>query len=136
MLLRFRTIFPVLLAYMLSCGCAKQVHLDPQRLAQSGVADARIELNYNRNDAITLKLSHAPAPESINPAGTCYVLWVATPDRRYVINVGRIRVEKGKAQITTSTPLHRFVLLITAETSGEVMTPSHDLLFESKEIIW
>jgi hypothetical protein len=62
---------------------------------------------------------------------------VATPDRQHVINVGQLRVDKGnRADITTVTPLRRFILFITAETSGEVMTPGPDILFETKEINW
>ena len=121
---------------MCGFGCAKQVRLNPLPLAQSGTANARIELTYNRNDAILLKLSHVPDPAALNPKYTCYVAWVATPDQRYVINVGRLRVEKGKAEISTLTPLRKFTILITAETSGDVMSPGPDILFQSNEINW
>ncbi|MBI2816946.1 MAG: hypothetical protein HYX72_08395 [Acidobacteria bacterium] len=117
-------------------GCAKKVRLNPTPLAQSGTADARVELTYNRNDAILLKLSRLPQPASVNPKYTCYVVWVATPDRRYVINVGQLRAEQGKAEINTLTPLRKFTLMVTAESTGDVMTPGPDILFQSNEINW
>ncbi len=121
---------------LFGAGCAKRVRFNPLPLARSGTADARIELTYNRNDTIIVKLSKVPDPSVLNDQYTCYVLWVATPDRRHVINAGQLRVENSKAALSTLTPLRRFILFITAEPSGDMMTPGPDVLFETKEINW
>ena len=118
-------------------GCVKRVPFQSLPLARAGTANVRIDLTYNRNNILQVKLSTVPDPSTLNDKFTRYVLWVATPDRQHVINVGQLRVDKGnRADITTVTPLRRFILFITAETSGEVMTPGPDILFETKEINW
>ena len=126
-----------LLAFSLFClGCAKRVGFTALPPARSGKATAKIELTYNRNDALEIKLSGVPDPASIKNNYTCYVLWVATPDQKNVTNAGGIRVEAGKASLVTLTPQRKFLLLITAETSGDVTAPGPDVLFQTKEINW
>jgi len=121
---------------VLTAGCAKRVQFRSFAAARSGAADARVELTYNRNDAITVKLANVPDPSELNDKFTRYVLWAATPDRQHIINTGQLRVEQHRAELRTLTPLRRFVLFITAEPNGDVMTPGPDVLFESKEINW
>lgn len=117
-------------------GCARRLRFNALPLARSGTAEVRVELTYDRNDLLIVKLSKVPDPSELNDKFTRYVLWVATPDRRHVINVGQLRVEDHKADIRTLTPLHRFTLFITAETSGETMEPGPQIVFETKEINW
>ena len=118
-------------------GCAKRVPFNSLPLARAGTANVRIELTYDRNNILEVKLSKVPDPFALNDKFTRYVLWVATPDRQHVINAGQLRVdEKNRANMKTLTPLRRFILFITAETTGDVMTPGPDILFETKEIHW
>jgi hypothetical protein len=117
-------------------GCAKRVGFAALPPARSGKATARIELTYNRNDSLEVKLSGVPDPAAIKSDYTCYVLWVSTPDNKSITNAGRIRVEGGKASLVTLTPQRKFLLSITAEPSGEVTSPGPDLLFQTKEINW
>jgi len=122
---------------MLLSGCAKQIAFRSLPLAGRGKANVRIELTYNRNDILNVRLSEIPDPSTINSQFTRYVLWVATPDRQYITNVGQLRVdERGRADMVTLTPMRRFILFITAEPHGEVRTPGPDLLFETEEIFW
>lgn len=124
-------------AVLFLAGCAKQVRFNSLPLARSGIAAVRIEMTYDRNNILEVKLSNVPDPSSLNDRFTRYVLWVATPDRQHVINAGQLRVDDRKgADIKTLTPLRRFILFITAETSGDVMTPGPDILFETKMVNW
>jgi len=121
----------------LGAGCAKTIRFNAFPPARSGKASVRIDLTYDRNNLLEVKLSNVPDPSALNDRFTRYVLWVATPDRQHVINAGQLRVdEKHQANIKTLTPLRRFILFITAESSGEVMTPGPEVVFESKEINW
>ena len=117
-------------------GCAKRVGFTALPPARSGKATARIELTYNHNDSLEVKLSGVPDPAAIKSDYTCYVLWVSTPDRQSLTNAGRIRVENGKASLVTLTPQRKFLLSITAEPSGDVTSPGPDILFQTKEISW
>lgn len=127
----------LLFAVVTAAGCAKRVRFNSLPLARSGTGAVRIELTYDRNNNLEVKLSKVQDPSALNTTFTRYVLWVATPDRQHVINAGQLRVdEKSGAAIKTLTPLRKFILFITAETSGDVMTPGPDVLFETKEINW
>ena len=101
------------------------------------MATAKVELTFDRNNNLEVKLSNVPEPSSVKQQYTRYVLWAATPDRQQVINIGQLRVdEKKNAQIKTLTPLRSFVLFVTAEPAGDVITPGPDTVFETKRIDW
>ncbi len=118
-------------------GCAKKIRFTSFPLAQAGEASARVELTYNRNNTIEVELSKVPDPATLKDTFTRYVLWVATPDRQHVVNVGQLRIdENNTADISTLTPLRSFILFITAETRGDAVTPGPDIVFETEEINW
>lgn len=94
-------------------------------------------MTYNRNNTIEVELSKVPLPSTLKDTFTRYVLWVATPDRQRVVNAGQLRVDENHtADITTLTPLRSFILFITAETQGDVVSPGPDIVFETEEINW
>ena len=126
----------LLLSVLLLAGCAKDIKFQALPLASSGKAAVRVELTYNRNDTLRVKISNAPEPSTLNPRYTRYVLWVATTDRQSIVNAGQLRVENGKAELMTLTPLRKFILSITAEAQGDATTPGPDVLFQTKEINW
>ncbi|HWP85124.1 MAG TPA: hypothetical protein VNN17_08040 [Terriglobia bacterium] len=122
---------------LIAAGCAKRVRFQALPLIGSGAATARVELTYDRNNTIEVQLRNVPEPSTLKPEYTRYVLWVATPDRRHVINAGQLRVdEKKSATLETLTPLRSFILFITAEASGDVMTPGPDVVFDSSRTDW
>jgi len=122
---------------LMGVGCAKRVRFEALPLAGSGEANARIELTYDRNNTLRVQLSNVPEPSSLDPKYTRYVLWAGTPDRQNAINIGQFRVdEKKKAGIETLTPLRSFILFITAEPQGDVMTPGPDVIFQTERIEW
>ena len=124
-------------AVLLAAGCSKQIRFDSLPLARAGRATARIQLTYDRNNTIQVQLSNMPEPSGLNPSYTRYVLWVATPDRRAILNAGQLRVDENKkAEIQTLTPFRNFLLFITAEPRGDVTVPGPDIVFETKELRW
>ena len=130
-------IMALLLLPIILAGCAKRVRFEALPLAGPATAAARIELTYDRNNNLQVRLLNVPDPSSLNPTYSRYVLWAAMPDRQHVINIGQLRVdEKKKAQIKTLTSLCSFILLVTAEPRGDVMVPGPDTLFQTKQIDW
>ena len=122
---------------LLAAGCAKNVRFKALPLAGPGGATAKVELTYDRNNNLDVKLSNVPDPAALKPEYTRYVLWAATPDRQHFVNIGQLRVdEKKKAEIKTLTPLRSFILFITAETAGDVTTPGPDTIFEAPRTDW
>ena len=127
----------VLLIALLATGCAKNVKFRPLPLAGSGTATAKVELTYDRNNNLEVKLSNVPEPSALKTGYTRYVLWAATPDRQHVVNIGQFRVdEKKNAAIKTLTPLRGFILFITAEAAGDAQTPGPDIIFEAPRTDW
>jgi hypothetical protein len=126
-----------IIAILLTAACAKKIELKPLPSAGSAKANVHIELTYNRNNTIEVKLSSINDPSTVRSEFTRYVLWVASPDRQHITNAGQLRVDENRrAEITTLTPLRRFTLFITAESAGDVMSPGPDIVFESAEINW
>ena len=122
---------------LLAAGCAKNVHLTALPLAKGGKANVKVELTYDRNNTLEVKLAGVPEPSALKPEYTRYVLWATTPDRQHMVNIGQLRVdEKKNAAIKTLTPFRSFRLVITAEAAGDVTAPGPDTLFESEEIRW
>jgi hypothetical protein len=121
----------------LSTACSKSVPLKPTQLAGKGKGQVKVELTYDRNNRLDLKLSDLPAPSSLKPEFTRYVLWVANPDRSQPVNTGQLRVDdKAVAKIQTLTPRRRYILFVTAEVSGDTLAPSGEIIFESPVIEW
>jgi hypothetical protein len=120
-----------------AAGCAKNVKLAALPMARGGSAEVKVELTYDRNNTIELKLGNVPEPSTLKPEYTRYVLWAATPDKQRVTNIGQLRLDdEQNAEITTLTPLRSFVLLVTAEAAGDTATPGPDVVFESETIEW
>jgi hypothetical protein len=129
--------FAALLLALLAAGCSKSVRLRPLQLAGNGKGNVKVELTYDRNNRLDLKLTDLPDPSSIQPGYTRYVLWVADPDRGNPVNTGQLRVDDKKtAKIQTLTPRRKYVLFITAEAAGDVLAPSSQIVFESPAIEW
>ena len=127
----------ILTLALLAAGCARKVRFRPMQLAGKGTAEAKVELTYDRNNTLDVKLSNVPDPSALKAGYTRYVLWAATPDRQHAINIGQLRVdEKKSAEIKTLTPLRSFILFITAETSGDAVTPGPDTVFEAPQTNW
>jgi len=140
--MRFRvpTVAPFLLILavaLLGSGCAKKVRFKALPLAGRGAAAAVVNLTYDRNNILEVKLSNVPDPAAIKAGYTRYVLWAMTADRQHAVNIGQLRVdEKKNAAIKTLTPLRTFILFITAEPAGDAMTPGPDTVFEAPLTKW
>jgi hypothetical protein len=133
-ILRFTAL---LAATLLAAGCSKSIELRPTQLAGQGKGQVKVELTYDRNNRLDLKFSNLPAPASLQPQFTRYVLWVADADRGNPVNTGQLRVDdKHVARITTLTPRRKYVLFVTAESAGDVLVPGAETVFESPLIEW
>lgn len=126
----------LLAASVLLSGCSRAVRLRPLAAAKGGEASVRVELTYDRNDKLTIRIS-GPDPSAYGANYTRYVAWVATPDRSHAVNVGQIRMAGNKGEIQTLTPLRKFHFFISVEEQGDVMKPGPLVVFEAgKEIDW
>ena len=135
--LRRSTLTTLLLLAALAVGCSKSVPLKPTQLIGAGSGSVKVELTYDRNNRLDLKLTNLPEPSSIQPEFTRYVLWVADSTGQNPVNTGQLRVDDKKAaKIQTLTPRRKYKLFITAEAAGDVLTPGARIVFESPVIDW
>jgi hypothetical protein len=123
-------------AVLVLSACAKRVPFTALPIVHSVTASAKVTLTFDRNNSLEVVLKNVPEPSALSSRLTRYVLWTSTADGQHITNIGQLRVDKNKAGIKTLTPLRRFGLVITAEESGEVMTPGPDRVFESKIVDW
>ena len=117
----------IFLALLLGVGaCSRGIRLQAvpglPLAGGSGRASLRVELTYDRNNTLEVRLTAVPPPESYGAQYTRYVVWTQPPGG-VAVNVGQIRVEQGRGSLQTLTPLRRFHLLITAEEKGEAQRP-------------
>ena len=124
-------------AALFGMGCSKGVKFRPTALARGGVGTIKVELTYDRNNRLEVKLSNVPDPSALHPQYTRYVLWVADADHQHAVNTGQLRVDdKRVARIETLTPRRKYILFVTAEATGDVTAPGTEVIFESPLIDW
>jgi len=121
---------------LFASGCRHNVRLQALPALQGGQATLRVELTYDRNNNLDIRLSGVKPPESYGPKLTRYVVWTEAPGGT-ATNVGQIRVEQGQGSLRTLTPLRRFQVLISVEESGDAPKPGPLVVFRAeKEIEW
>lgn len=86
----------------------------------------------NDNTSIDLEVKHLADPEKLTPAAQVYVVWIAAPDGAPAQNIGALTVDKNlTGRLKTVSPLHRFELFITGETSRTPEKPTGEKLLST-----
>jgi len=84
---------------------------------------ANISLEPRKDGPTTIKMRFHELKDA--PAGQTYVVWAVSPDNKFsrlgqVVNTG----QRNEAQIQTETALADFGLFITAEPTGDAVSPT------------
>src|SRR4030042_652169 len=96
-------------------GCAKKVPASIPPPVPATEANTSIGKDINDNLIAELKVKHLAPPQSLTPARSLYVVWVETPDQRFV-NAGRLKLNDNlEGSIKIMSPYPRFRLTISAE---------------------
>jgi hypothetical protein len=89
-------------------------------------AQGRVEVVPDKSGSqkVELHAKHLPAPSSVKPEATAYVVWVK-PQGANPQNVGILSVNAdNEAKFTTKTAFSDFEILVTAEKASDVNAPS------------
>jgi len=91
---------------------------------------AKVESRTGRMQ-VAASFEHLRKPQTIGPEFLTYVLWAITPEGR-PLNLGEIVPnDDGKSEVTVSTDLQAFGMVVTAEPYFAVTRPSNEVVLEN-----
>lgn len=100
------------------------------KLDPNGKGKAKIASSTGRLK-IDVEMENLPKPSIYGPEYLTYVLWAITPEGR-AANLGEIIPRKdGKAELSVTTDLQAFGLILTAEPYFAVTIPSDQVILEN-----
>jgi len=100
------------------------------KLDPNGKGKAKISSSTGRLK-VDVQLENLPKPTIYGPEYLTYVLWAITPEGR-AANLGEIIPRKdGKAELSVTTDLQAFGLILTAEPYFAVTIPSDQVIMEN-----
>jgi len=123
----------IILAAFVSCaaasGCAlfssgvSPMSTSPTNPAAQG--QVKFKKATNDNTSIDLEVKHLADPQKLTPPAQNYVVWTRANKDAAPQNIGALSVDDDlTGTLKTVTPLHSFELFISAESSGQVQTPT------------
>jgi len=100
-------------------------HLNPEAKGKGKVVSEKGRMR------VSVEFEHLPKPETYGPEFLTYVLWAITPQGRPQ-NLGEVLPDKnGKRELTVTTDLQAFGLIVTAEPYFAVTLPSDEVVLEN-----
>jgi outer membrane protein OmpA-like peptidoglycan-associated protein len=99
------------------------------KLDPNGKGKAKVQSRTGRL-RVEVELENLPKPSIYGPEYLTYVLWAITPEGR-ASNLGEIVPKDGKAELSVTTDLQAFGLILTAEPYFAVTIPSDQVILEN-----
>ena len=99
------------------------------KLDPNGKGKAKVQSRTGRL-RVEVEMENLPKPSIYGPEYLTYVLWAITPEGR-ASNLGEIVPKDGKAELTVTTDLQAFGLILTAEPYFAVTIPSDQVIMEN-----
>jgi len=107
-----------------------EVKFQGTKLDPNGEGKAKVESRTGRIH-IDAEFENLPKPSIYGPEYLTYVLWAITPEGR-PSNLGEVLPKKdGKSELSVTTDLQAFGLILTAEPYFAVTIPSDQVIFEN-----
>ncbi len=125
------TRWSLLITLALSCASVTQpLQAGGATLGAEGTVSA--ESGANGNTVIAVRVKHLAPAMSVSPEATVYVVWVR-PRGGPAQNVGAITLNTNlEGSMETTTPHHRFTVLVTPEPGPLVAQPTTAPVFTSE----
>lgn len=100
------------------------------KLDPNGRGKAKVESRTGRLN-VSVEFENLPKPSIYGPEYLTYVLWAITPEGRPA-NLGEVLPKKdGKSEVSVTTDLQAFGLILTAEPYFAVSIPSEQVIMEN-----
>ncbi len=110
---------------ILLASCANTTRFPVSSVAPAADIKAKTHIDKNSNKVVTVNAKNLASPERIDPSSTAFVIWGKTDQSEDVRNLGQLQNKNSEtATLTTITPYDIDEIIITAEPSGNVTSPT------------
>ena len=108
-------------------GYAKNYHMTASNIVPGASAELEVAKEKNGNVQIDLKATHLAQPGRLTPSANAYVVWFQKEDSQPQ-SQGELRIgDDLKGELKSTTTLHNFKVLVTAETDSQTKFPSEQV---------
>jgi len=112
-------------------GYAKNYHMTASNIVPGASAELKVAKEKNGNVQIELKAENLAKPGRLIPSANAYVVWFqqegSQPQSQGELMIG----DDLKAELKSTTTLHNFKVLVTAETDSRTTSPSEQLVLRA-----
>jgi hypothetical protein len=127
--------FPVLLCAavltLAPAGYAKNYHMTASNIVPAATAELQVDKEKNGDVQVELKADHLAKPGRLAPSANTYVVWFQEEGSQPQIQ-GTLRIgDDLKAELKSTTTLHNFKVLVTAETDSQTKFPSEQVVLRA-----
>ena len=127
--------FPVLLCAavlaLVPTGYAKNYHMTASNIVPGATGELQVDKEKDGNIRVELKANHLPKPGRLTPSASAYVVWFqqegSQPQSQGELRVG----DDLKGELKSTTALHDFTVLVTAETGSRTRGPSDQVVLRA-----
>lgn len=93
----------------------------------------QVERIEGGNRLVTASLQHITPPERLGQGLTTFVMWFRDP-RGQSTKASNLEYDPGSrtGRATATTPMGRFLVIVTAERNGEAHEPSDNVIFNQR----
>ena len=120
-----------LFAAAATVGWAKNYHMTASNIVPGATAELNVAKEKNGNIQIDLKANHLAKPGRLTPSANAYIVWFqqegSQPQSQGELMIG----DDLKAELKSTTTLHNFKVLVTAETDSRTTSPSEQLVLRA-----
>ena len=122
----FAAIAPLVLAMAMfwPFGGGNKIVMSGGQVVPAAQGTVSIHSGHNGNTEVDTKVKYLANPSSLTPPENVYVVWFQ-PQGQAAVNEGALKVDKGlNGELKTVTPYKRFEVIVTAEKSPQVKSPT------------
>lgn len=112
-------------------GYAKNYHMTASTVVPGATAELQVDKEKNGNVQVELKADHLAKPGRLTPSANSYIVWFqeegSQPQIQGTLTIG----DDLKAELKSTTTLHNFKVLVTAETDAQAKFPSQQVVLST-----
>ena len=114
-----------------SVGWAKTYHMTSMTTVPGAAGEVNVAKEKNGNIQIDVNVTHLAKPGQLTPSANSYVVWFqqegSQPQSQGQLKIG----DDLKGELKSTTTLHHFNVIITAETDLQAKTPSDEVVLRA-----